>query len=102
MSPESPPFYLASDGEIQINSCQSGGPQGEGLRRWGEGGLGEWEICCGCEGEVGVWRGQGLTDGGGERQFWFIHRFITYSCRFTQVGALSDITFFSEIKYLLK
>lgn len=36
MSPESL-FYLACDGEIQINSCQSGGPQGEGLRRWGEG-----------------------------------------------------------------
>lgn len=34
MSPESL-FYLACDGEIQINSCQSGGPQGEGLRRWG-------------------------------------------------------------------
>lgn len=30
MSPESL-FYLPCDGEIQINSCQSGGPQGEGL-----------------------------------------------------------------------
>lgn len=38
MSPESL-FYLACDGEIQINSCQSGGPQGEGLRRWGRRGL---------------------------------------------------------------
>uniref|UniRef100_A0AAV2L7N8 Uncharacterized protein n=1 Tax=Knipowitschia caucasica TaxID=637954 RepID=A0AAV2L7N8_KNICA len=25
------------DGEIQINSCQSGGPRGEALRRWGVG-----------------------------------------------------------------
>lgn len=37
MSPESL-FYLACDGEIQINSCQSGGPQGEGLQRGGEAG----------------------------------------------------------------
>lgn len=35
-----PSFYLACDGEIQINSCQSGGPQGEGLWWWGgEGGM---------------------------------------------------------------
>ncbi|KAF3706381.1 hypothetical protein EXN66_Car022073 [Channa argus] len=31
-------FYLACDGEIQINSCQSGGPQGEGL--WWSGRMG--------------------------------------------------------------
>lgn len=40
MRPESL-FYLACDGEIQINSCQSGGPQGEGLRRWGRTGAGK-------------------------------------------------------------
>lgn len=34
MRPESL-FYLACDGEIQINSCQSGGPQGKGLWRCG-------------------------------------------------------------------
>lgn len=39
MRPESL-FYLACDGEIQINSCQSGGPQGEGLQWWGRTGLG--------------------------------------------------------------
>ncbi|CAB1450607.1 unnamed protein product [Pleuronectes platessa] len=39
MSPESL-FYLACDGEIQINSCQSGGPQGQGLRQRGEDGNG--------------------------------------------------------------
>lgn len=31
MSPESL-FYLACDGEIQINSCQSAGFQGHGLQ----------------------------------------------------------------------
>lgn len=36
MNPESL-FYLACDGEIQINSCQSGGPQGAGLQRRGGG-----------------------------------------------------------------
>lgn len=61
-------FYLASDGEIQINSCQSGGPQGEGLRRrwaggWGEGVVGAvWQV----EEQVVVgWGGVGV--GGSER-----------------------------------
>ena len=64
MSPESL-FYLPRDGEIQINSCQSGGPQGEGLWR-----RGRMRLRVGWKGEIWRrsdggwgWRGQGLTDG---------------------------------------
>lgn len=57
MSPESL-FYLACDGEIQINSCQSGGPQGEGLRRWGDRGGLAVEIWWRSEGGLGLaWTG---------------------------------------------
>jgi len=57
MSPESL-FYLACDGEIQINSCQSGGSQGEGPQWWGwmDGG----KMVEGRGGGCGT--GDGLTD----------------------------------------
>lgn len=88
MSPESL-FYLACDGEIQINSCQSGGPQGEGLRQWGRMGLRvgwKGEIWWKSEGGgVGVWRGQGLTDGEGGGVSTLVPPQVYHICWFTQV-----------------
>lgn len=80
-------FYLACDGEIQINSCQSGGPQGEGLRRWGRMRLrvgGKGEIWWKSDGRWG-WRGQGLTDGVSVNPG-FLHRFITSNPGSHRVG----------------
>lgn len=64
-------FYLASDGEIQINSCQSDGPQGKGLQQWG------WLDGWGKDDrERGGLQGQGLTDELSVNPGFF-HRFIT-------------------------
>lgn len=64
-------FYLASDGEIQINSCQSDGPQGKGLQQWG------WLDGWGKDDrESGGLQGQGLTDELSVNPGFF-HRFIT-------------------------
>lgn len=78
MRPESL-FYLACDGEIQINSCQSGGLQGEGLRWWGEDGVGGRIEKGNLVGDGGRgWQGWGLTDEVSVN-LRFIHGFITTS-----------------------
>lgn len=84
MRPESL-FYLACDGEIQINSCQSGGLQGKGLQRWGRTGLGwDWEGENRWEAEGGGrgCRGWGLTDEVSVSPE-FNHRLVMW---FTQAG----------------